>query len=83
MLGKRLSKKIQSAQNKYIRFYFSLKNTARIGATEFKAINWFPTKNRADQNICVNIMKFFNGTAPTNADEIFYAADQSSIMRRS
>ena len=49
MLNKRLSKKIQAAQNKCIRFYLNLKNTAHIGATEFKAINWLPTKNRMDQ----------------------------------
>ena len=42
-LNKRLSKKIQ---------------TAHLGVTEFKAINWLPTKNRIDQCVCVNIMKF-------------------------
>ena len=60
MLNKRLSKNIQAAQNKCIRFYLNLKNTAHIGATEFKAINWLPTKNRMDQCVCVNVMKFFN-----------------------
>ncbi len=33
MLNKRLSKKIQSAQNKCIRFYLNLKNRAHVGAT--------------------------------------------------
>ena len=83
MLNKRLSKKIQSAQNKCIRFYLDLKNTAHVGATEFKAINWLPTKNRIDQHICVNILKFFKGTAPTYADEIFHPVDQSRVTRRS
>ena len=83
MLNKRLSKKIQAAQNKCIRFYLDLKNTAHVGATEFKSINWLPTKHRVEQNICVNIMKFFNGTAPAYADEIFHPADQSRITRRS
>ena len=83
MLNKRLSKKIQVAQNKCIRFYLNLKNTAHVGATEFKSINWLPTKHRVEQNICVNIMKFFNGTAPAYADEIFHPADQSRITRRS
>ena len=59
MLNKRLPKKIQAAQNKCIRFYLNLKNTAHVGATEFKAINWLPTKNRMDQCVCVNVMKFF------------------------
>ena len=83
MLNKGLSKKIQTAQNKCIRLYLNLKNTAHVGATEFKAINWLPTKHRVDQSICVNIMKFFNRTAPAYAVEIFHPADQSRITRRS
>ena len=65
------------------RFYLNLKNTAHVGATEFKAINWIPTKHRVDQNICVTVMNFFNGTAPAYADEIFHPADQSRVTRRS
>ena len=83
MLNKRLSKKIQAAQNKCIRFYLNLKNTAHIGATEFKAINWLPTKNRMDQCVCVNVMKFFNGTAPAYSAEIFQPANLGRITRRS
>ena len=83
MLNKRLSKKMQPAQNKCIRFYLNLKNTAHVGATEFKAINWLPTKNRVDQHTCVNIMKFFKGMAPAYADEMFQSADQSRVTRRS
>ena len=72
MLNKRLSKKIQTAQNKCIRFYLNFKNTAHIGRTEFKAINWLPTKNRIGQCVSVNVMKFFNGTAPVYSTEIFH-----------
>ena len=74
---------MQSAQNKCIRFYLNLKNTTHVGATEFKAINWLPTKNRVDQDTCVNIMKFFKGMAPAYADEMFQSADQSRVTRRS
>ena len=83
MLNKRLSKKVQSAQNKCIRFYLNLRNTAHVGATEFKAINWLPTKDRFDQHTCVNIMKFFKGTTPAYADEIFQPIDQNRVTRRS
>ena len=51
MLNEGLSKKIQAAQNKCIRFYLNLKNTAHIGANESKAINWLPTKNRMDHGL--------------------------------
>ena len=83
MLNKRLSKKVQSAQNKCIRFYLNLKSTAHVGATGFKAINWLPTMDRFDQHTRVNIMKFFKGTAPANADEIFQPIDQNRVTRRS
>ena len=83
MLNKRLSNKLQSAQNKRIRFYLNLKNTAHVGATEFKAINWFPTKNRVDQHTCVNIMKFFKGMAPAYADEIFQPVEKCRVTRTS
>ena len=82
MLNKRLSKKVLSAQNKCIHFYLNLKNTAHVGATEFKSINWLPTKDRLDQHICVNIMKFFKGTAPAYADEIFQPIDQNRVTER-
>ena len=62
------------AQNKCIRFYLNLRNTAHVWATEFKAISWLPTKHRVDQNICVNMMKFVNGTAEAYANEIFHPA---------
>ena len=83
MLHKRLSKKAQSSQNKCIRFCLNLKNTAHVGATEFKAINWLSTKDRFDQHTCVNIMNFFIGTAPAYADEIFQPVDQNRVTRRS
>ena len=54
-----------------------------VVATEFKAINWLPTKHRVDQNICVTVMNLFNGTAPAYADEIFHPADESRVTQRS
>ena len=62
--------------------YLNLKNTVQVWATEFKAINWLPTKHRVDQNIYVNIMKFFNETAPAYADEIFHPANQNRTTQR-
>ena len=74
---------MRSAQNKCIRFYLNLKNTAHVVDTDFKAINWLPTKNRVDQDTCVNIMKFFKGMAPAYPDKIFQPVDQSRVTRRS
>ena len=57
-------------------------NTEHVGATEFKAINWLPTKDRFDQHTCVSIMKFFKGMAPAYADEIVQPIGQSRVTRR-
>ena len=49
-------------------------------------INWlflFPTKNRIDQCVCVNIMKLFKGIAPAYSGEIFYPVNQGRATRRS
>ena len=47
-LNKRLTKRIQTAQNKCIRFCLNLNNRAHIGIKEFTNINWLPTKERFD-----------------------------------
>ena len=57
-LNKRLSKKIQTSQNKCIRYCLNLDNRAHVGIDEFIKINWLPTKERVAQCICVNIFKF-------------------------
>ena len=62
---------------------FSLILCLNVGTTEFKAINWLPTKNRMDQCVCVNVMRFFNGTAPAYSAEIFHPANLGRITRRS
>jgi len=58
------------------------KKTAHIGVTEFKSIDWLPTKNRMDQCACVNIMKFFRETAPAYSAEIFRPVNQGPTTRR-
>ena len=62
---------------KFLRTFFS--NLA----SEFKAIDWLPPKNRVDQCVCVNVMKFFKGTAPAYSAEIFHPANQGRSTRRS
>ena len=71
-LNKRLSKKIQTSQNKCIRYCLNLDNRAHVGINEFIKINWLPTKERVAQCICVNIFKFFNKMSPQYMSEIFH-----------
>ena len=44
-----------------------------------QAINWPPTRNRMDQCVCLNVMKFFNGIAPAYSAEIFHPANLGRI----
>ncbi len=55
-LNKNLTKKLQIAQNKCIRFGLGLDNQSHIGVNEFKAINWLPVQNRYEQ--CVSVSAF-------------------------
>ena len=63
-LNKKTKKKIQTCQNKCIRFCLKLKNRCHIGVKEFKLINWLPTKERFEQCLLVNIYNFINHLAP-------------------
>ena len=71
-LNKRLSKKIQTSQNKCIRYCLNLDNKTHVGINEFITINWLPTKERVAQCTCVNIFKFFNKMSPQHILEIFH-----------
>ena len=82
-LSKRLSKKIQTSQNKCIRYCLNLGNRAHIGVKEFEKINWLPTKERIEQCICVNIYKFFKNISPAYTSEIYHPTEQMHNTRSS
>ena len=83
MLTKRLTKKIQTAQNKCIRFCLNLSNRAHVGIKKFNDINWLPTKERFEQCTATNVFKFFNNSAPSYMSEMFSPVGQGRITRRS
>ena len=53
-LNKRLSKKIQTSQNKCIWYCLNLDNKTHVHINEFIEINWLPTIERVAQHKCVN-----------------------------
>ena len=83
LLNKRLTKRIQTAQNKCIRFCLNLNNRAHIGIKEFKNINWLPTKERFEQCTTAKVFKFFDNSAPSYMSEMFLPVGQSRITHRS
>jgi len=82
-LNKKLTKKIQTAQNKCIRFCLYMDNRSHIGIKEFKRINWLPTRERFEQCVCVGAYKFFNNLAPSYMSDIFKPAKNTQYTRRS
>ena len=81
-LTEKTKKKIQVMQNKCRRFCLRLRNMQHISLTEFRSINWFPTKERIHQYINAITFKFFNKNYPFYLNEIFEFAPQCRIDTR-
>ena len=82
-LNKKLTKKIQIAQNKCIRFCLYMGNRTHIGIKEFKQINWLPTRERFEQCVCVGAYKFFNNSTPSYMSDAFKPINSTRTTRRS
>jgi len=78
-LNKSLKKKLQTAQNKCIRFCLLLPSRTHLGANEFKKINWLNIEDRFKQIVCTNVFKFFNNKSPDYLDEIFHKLNSKNI----
>ena len=82
-LNKSLSMKIQSAQNKCIRYCLNLNNQKHLTKKDFQVINWLPTSERVNQRICVNAYKSFNNMCPSYMSDIFVPLNAVRITRYS
>ena len=82
-LTKSLSTKIQSAQNKCIRYCLNLNNQKHLGKKEFQEINWLPTSERVNQRICVSAYKSFNNICPSYMSDIFVPLNVVRTTRNS
>ena len=81
LLTQKLKNKIQTTQNKCIRFCLGLNPRQHIGPNEFKDINWLPTKSRVDQRIATNVFKYWQQTTPSYVNEIFVPSKNSYNTR--
>ena len=82
-LRKALSKKIQCAQNKCLRFCLNLGNRAHLDKKEFEEINWLPVNERVNQRICVTAFNFFNDISPSYMSDIFIPMKERKNTRNS
>ena len=70
-LNKKFKTKLQTFQNKCIRFYLQLDNRALVGITEFRRINWLPVDYRYRQCLAANAFKFSDDRCPLYMKDVF------------
>ena len=81
-LNKALKNKLQTAQNKCIRFCLLLGNRDHIGINELEKINWLNINDRFEQCIAVSVFKFFNDQCPAYMSDVFLPAGNSRVSTR-
>ena len=84
---KKFKTKLQTLQNKCVRFCLQLDNRGHVGMIEFKKINWLPVDYRFRQCLAPNTIKFFDDRCPFYMRDIFdkscisQASTRNSIMK--
>ena len=81
-LNKSLKKKLETQQNKCIRFCLNLNNRDHIGLTEFEKINWLPINDHFEQCISSTTFKFFNNRSSAYMNDVFKPAGHSITNTR-
>ena len=70
-LCKKVKNKIQTTQNKCVRFCLNLDKMAHISQNEFEKLNWLPISDRINQCILSTTFKFVNDMGPNYLNEVF------------
>ena len=81
-LTKKLKNRIQTSQNKCIRFCLQLDKMTHIPHQEFETLNWLPMTERFNQ--CINSVGFnyVNDQCPNYPNEVFQTALEKNIQTR-
>ena len=70
-LTKKLKHRIQTTQNKCMRFCLQLDKLKHISHEEFERLNWLPVTYRFKQCVNTIVFKYFNEQCPNNLNEVF------------
>ena len=81
-LTKKLKNRIQTSQNKCIRFCLKLDKTAQISHKEFETLNWLPVTERFNQCINSIVFKYVNNQCPNCPNEVLQTAPENNIQTR-
>ena len=77
-----LKKRLQTAQNRCIRFCLQLGNRDHVGLKEFEKMNWLNINDRFEQCVSVSVFKYFNNESPVYISEIFCPARSRGMSTR-
>ena len=77
-----LRNRLQTAQNKCIRFCLNLGYREKINAEHFEEINWLKVNDRFSQSVMANVYNFFDSRCPEYMGEMFFPADQNGPNTR-
>ena len=81
-LTKKLKNRIQTSQNKCIRFCLQLDKMTYISHKEFETLNWLPVTERFNQCINSIVFKYVNDQCPNYLNEVFQTAPENNIQTR-
>ena len=70
-----LKTKLQTTQNKLMRFVLDLGPRSHIGPEHFKSLKWLPVSKRVDQITLTHVFKIRNGLAPDYMKDHFTSQD--------
>ena len=81
-LTKKLKNRIQTSQNKCIRFRLQLDKTTHMSHKEFETLNWLPVTERFNQCINSIVFKYVNEQCPNYLNEVFQITPENNIQTR-
>ena len=68
--------RLQTTQNKMIRFVLNMDSRAHVGVEQFKTLNWLPVSKRVDQITLCHVHRIKSRTAPEYLGEKFVPLSQ-------
>ena len=82
-LNKKFKNKLQTVQNKCIRYCLQLDNRSHIVMKDFEKINWLPVSEGFNQYLYSNAFKLFKQTCPLYFHDICRQSGQNQVNTRS
>ena len=79
---KKLKHRIQTTQNKRMRFCLHLHKLKHMSHEEFERLNWLPVTYRFKQCVISIVFKYFNEQCSNYLNEVFDAATESNFQLR-